>query len=574
METAEWTEGTVIRGRYRILSKLGQGGMGAVYKVLHTKFDQIRALKVMTGDMASEPEFVQRFEREAVVMSKIQHPNVVRVDDIDATEDGRPFIVMEYVEGRSLRDVILKEGPLPPARVGAIAKQAAAGLGAAHALGMVHRDIKPDNIVLVETPAGETAKVLDFGIAKLKDARWGNGLHTATGVVIGTPQYLSPEQAEGRSSSELDGRADLYSLGLVMYQMLTGDLPFHSDSPMGWMMVRLQEVPKPIRSVRPGLAIPAPLAELVMRCLEKDRDRRPASAEELIREIKRVEEAMRQAARPSRAAPAPAPSSVPLRAESIREQEEAPRVPPPQRAFARASWARGWRFWTGLFTLVLLPCIVWPVFDRTPYANWSEAVGFLVALTVVALGAGGWWLLTRRHRGLRLAGLLPVGLYTTLLATGIYGVCSMVNHWRHLPPEPSVQTYPIDELIQRGRSPLELAMARPYVDSQGAAGLSLVFHNISSNATVTDWKAHVLGFDDQNKLVDDSAPVNRDPTPMAPGKEFALALSGGPNLSQVKSAKVVFSEVDVEVTNSAGAREKRVWTNPHFQDDLQKAKQP
>lgn len=152
IQADEWPEGTLVRGRYRILGKLGRGGMGAVYKALHTKFNQFRALKVMVGEWAANPESIQRFEREAVLMSKLQHPNVVRVDDIDETEDGRPFIVMEFLEGRSLRQAIAEEGPFPPLRVCSIAKQAAAGLEAAHRLSMVHRDIKPDNLFLVDSP--------------------------------------------------------------------------------------------------------------------------------------------------------------------------------------------------------------------------------------------------------------------------------------------------------------------------------------------------------------------------------------------------------------------------------------
>ena len=302
IEADEWSDGMVIRGKYRILSKVGQGGMGAVYKALHMKFDQVRALKVMTGDMAADANFVKRFEREAVLMSRLQHPNVVRVDDIDESEDGRPFIVMEFVEGRSLRRVIEKEGPLQPLRACSIARQAAAGLGAAHQMKMVHRDVKPENIVLVNTPAGETAKVLDFGIAKLKEAKLGDGLRTETGIVIGTVQYLSPEQAMGRRSEELDGRSDLYSLGLVMYQMLTCGLPFRADSAVGWMMARLNESPRPIQSQRPDLAIPEPLAKLVMCCLEKDRDLRPPDAPTLIGEIERVEVGIQRSAEAYRVA--------------------------------------------------------------------------------------------------------------------------------------------------------------------------------------------------------------------------------------------------------------------------------
>ncbi len=300
-----------MRGRYRIVGKLGRGGMGAVYKALHTKFDQLRALKVMLGEWAANPESIQRFEREAVLMSKLQHPNVVRVDDIDETEDGRPFIVMEFLEGRSLRQAISEEGPFPPLRVCSIAKQAAAGLEAAHRLGMVHRDIKPDNLFLVNSPEGEKVKVLDFGIAKLKEARLGDAHLTATGVVIGTGQYLSPEQATGMRSEELDGRSDLYSLGLIMYQMLSRELPFHADTWEGWRTAHIKASPRPLLSVQPDLKIPEGLARLVMRCLEKQRDLRPANAQELIREIQQVEAEIQQPAAPHASPAVVTPASSP-----------------------------------------------------------------------------------------------------------------------------------------------------------------------------------------------------------------------------------------------------------------------
>jgi len=292
VESGAWTEGAVVRGKYRILAKLGQGGMGAVYKAVHLRFNEVRALKVMSPQVAGDPLFVKRFEHEAVITRKLQHPNAVRVDDIDETDDGRPFIVMEYIEGKSLKKVIQSEGPLPAPRVCAIIKQAAAALGAAHELGMVHRDIKPDNIALVETPAGEQAKVLDFGIAKLKEARADDaagGTLTGTGVVIGTPQYMSPEQATGKRGDELDGRSDLYSLGIVMYQMLSGELPFKAETTMGILVAHMQEPPRPILGVRPDLQIPDGVAAVVMKCLEKKPQDRPANAAALIAALERAE---------------------------------------------------------------------------------------------------------------------------------------------------------------------------------------------------------------------------------------------------------------------------------------------
>ncbi len=285
-------DGSVIRGKYRLLAKVGQGGMGSVYKALHLAFDELRALKVIAPELLTDQLFVKRFKHEAVITRRLQHPNAVRVDDIDEAEDGRPFIVMEFIEGKSLKKLIREEGPLPVQRVLSIIKQSASALDAANRLGMVHRDIKPDNIALVDAPDGEMVKVLDFGIAKMKEARMGEAVGltlTGAGVVIGTPQYMSPEQAMGKRGDELDGRADLYSLGVVMYQMLTADLPFKADTTMEMLLAHMQKPPAPIEVLHPELQVPENVAALTMRLLEKNRDLRPASARVLIQEIEKIE---------------------------------------------------------------------------------------------------------------------------------------------------------------------------------------------------------------------------------------------------------------------------------------------
>jgi len=294
-ESAEWSDGTIVRGKYQIMGKVGQGGMAAVYKAMHVRFKEPRALKVINPELANDANFVRRFEQEAIITRKLQHPNAVRVDDIDEAEDGRPFIVMEYIEGRNLKDVIEQEAPMPVARVCSIVKQVAAALDAAHRLGLVHRDIKPANIALVRHGEGsddpsERVKVLDFGIAKLKEAhleesRVQHETLTGTGMVIGTPAYMSPEQAKGLKGEQFDGRSDLYSLGVVAYQMLTGDLPLKADSTLELLMAHINTPPKPIQEVRPDLKVPAAVATVVMRCLEKNRQLRPACGQALVDEI-------------------------------------------------------------------------------------------------------------------------------------------------------------------------------------------------------------------------------------------------------------------------------------------------
>jgi TPR repeat protein/tRNA A-37 threonylcarbamoyl transferase component Bud32 len=298
VEASGWSEGSIVRGKYQIISKVGQGGMAAVYKALHVRLKEPRALKVINPELASDANFVRRFEQEAIFSRKLQHPNAVRVDDIDEAEDGRPFIVMEYVEGENLKDVIEREAPLPVEQVCSIVKQVAAALDAAHRLGLVHRDIKPANVTLVASsqglePSWDRVKVLDFGIAKLKEAHLEDSkVHpmshmtlTATGMVIGTPAYMSPEQAKGLKGEQLDGRSDIYSLGVVAYQMLTGDLPLKADSTLELLMAHISTPPKQIYEVRPDLRIPDAVAAIVMRCLEKNRESRPASGQALVDEI-------------------------------------------------------------------------------------------------------------------------------------------------------------------------------------------------------------------------------------------------------------------------------------------------
>jgi serine/threonine protein kinase len=280
---SELQPGMILRGKYEILGKLGAGGMAAVYRARHLAFGEVRAIKVVNNRLADDEDFLRRFRNEAVVARRLQHPNAVRVDDLDMTEDGRPFIVMEYVEGLNLREVVRHQGALSLRRSVRIARQVASALAAAHDLGIVHRDIKPDNILLAGEGPSETAKVLDFGIAKMRESALGDSgaIATRTGMVVGTPQYISPEQAMGRRGSDLDGRADLYSLGVVLYEMVTGRLPFESDTAMGLILHHLQTPPPSPHEVRPDLGIPGPLSAVLLRALQKEPERRFASATEM-----------------------------------------------------------------------------------------------------------------------------------------------------------------------------------------------------------------------------------------------------------------------------------------------------
>jgi tRNA A-37 threonylcarbamoyl transferase component Bud32 len=286
--SSELIVGMVIRDKYQILRRIGAGGMATVYEAKHLAFNEIRALKVVSSRLAEDDAFLKRFRSEAVVTRKLQHPNAVRVDDFDTTEDGRPYIVMEYVEGMDLRHAIEEAGPFSIARTLNIGKQVASALAAAHKLGITHRDIKPDNILLIRQPDGsDEVKVLDFGIAKIRDTSdMGTGYTTTkTGVVVGTPQYMSPEQAMGKSGEAIDGRSDLYSLGCALYEMLTGQLPFESETPVGLLIHHIQTTPVPPHQRAPQQHIPYALSMVLMKSMEKDKAERYQTAEEMVQAL-------------------------------------------------------------------------------------------------------------------------------------------------------------------------------------------------------------------------------------------------------------------------------------------------
>ena len=287
--SSELLPGMVIRDKYQILQQIGSGGMATVYQVRHLAFNEILAIKLINSQLADGDQFNKRLRAEAVIARKLQHPNAVHVEDLDRTEDGRPFIVMEYVEGQNLRVVIRREGPLPTLRALRIAAQVVSALAAAHKLGIIHRDIKPDNIHLIRlTDGSDFVKVLDFGIAKFTQGLSSSAL-TGSGLVVGTPQYVSPEQAMGKQAGDLDGRSDLYTLGIVLYEMLTGRVPFDSDTPVGLLVHHLHTTPVPPDELRPDLGIPSSVSGLLMKALQKNPEHRFRNADEMLNAISTLE---------------------------------------------------------------------------------------------------------------------------------------------------------------------------------------------------------------------------------------------------------------------------------------------
>jgi serine/threonine-protein kinase len=279
--------GQLIGGRYRVTGVLGEGGMGKVYVGEQQMGSTVRkvAIKTLHSHLSKDPSVLQRFHRECGTVAQLEHPNTIKFFDFGATQDGTLYIAMEFVAGKSLSDVIAQQGPLAPERVNKIMRQVCGALDEAHLQGIIHRDLKPDNIVLTDR-AGETdfVKVLDFGIAARRESGDANKEQKLTqqGMVLGTPPYMSPEQFTGKA---LDARSDIYSLGVMAYEMLTSTLPFHADTPWQWATAHMSAQPTPFEVAAPSRELPAGMKHAIMRALSKDREQRQPSAREFFSEL-------------------------------------------------------------------------------------------------------------------------------------------------------------------------------------------------------------------------------------------------------------------------------------------------
>lgn len=278
--------GTAFAGKYQIVSKLGSGGMGGIYKAEHTLMQRVVAIKMLRSHLLDDEVLLRRFSQEARTASQLTHPNAVMLYDF-GVENRVPYLVMEYIEGDTLSKVIAAEKNLDLYRVKSIMHQVCGALAEAHRLGIVHRDLKPDNIMLRRREDGsDFAKVLDFGIAKIMDKSEGAESNlTQAGILVGTPQYMSPEQCQGR---ELDTRSDLFSLGIVLYEMLAGETPFKAPSVLELMVKVLNSPVQPLRKLKPELGIPSAVDKVVMKSLEKERENRYQTVQELLVDLEKA----------------------------------------------------------------------------------------------------------------------------------------------------------------------------------------------------------------------------------------------------------------------------------------------
>lgn len=274
--------GKVLADRYRVLRTIGEGGMGRVYLAEHVRMGRLSAVKVMSPSLAPTPDAISRFNREASNASRINHPNVAAIYDFGETEDGTLYLAMEYVEGRTLTAILREGGPLVPARAAELTGQIADGLHAAHHLGIVHRDLKPDNVLVTTLHDGrEQVKIVDFGIAKTTQSN--DQTVTSLGMAIGTPEYMSPEQIAGEA---LDSRTDLYSLGLVLFNMLTGALPHPALTSKQSLVQRLTARPLTLAEVKPSVAWPPRVQKALDRALAPEPDERYTNVLDFARDVR------------------------------------------------------------------------------------------------------------------------------------------------------------------------------------------------------------------------------------------------------------------------------------------------
>src|SRR5947209_6541954 len=280
----------LLDGKYQIIDRLGIGGMGEIFKVRHIHLNELRVVKIMRPNVAADDQGLQRFLQEARTSTTIKHRNLAMLYDFAQLDDGSYYMVWEFIDGTNIQKWIAQNGPIPPRLTVEMAIQALNGLEYLHSMGLIHRDISPENIMLSQDHHGKLlVKVIDFGIAKqLAEGEAGQGL-TQTGMFLGKLKYASPEQAGFLKEGEhLDPRSDLYSFGIVMYEMLAGRAPFQATNPHGYILKHVTEKPAPIAEANPAARVPPQLEAIIMQALEKSRDNRFATADDFAKALESI----------------------------------------------------------------------------------------------------------------------------------------------------------------------------------------------------------------------------------------------------------------------------------------------
>jgi eukaryotic-like serine/threonine-protein kinase len=320
--------GTVLDGKYEIMQRLGSGGMGEVYLVRHLHLQELRVVKILRQDLAADPSAQKRFMREARLATQIKHPNVAILYDFSRLEDGSFYMVWEHIEGEDLGDRLRRAGPFPVPLAVQLGIQALRGLEAVHASGVIHRDLSPDNLMLMEDRRGQmNLKIIDLGLARTLEAD-ANFEITQVGMFMGKLQYCSPEQAGMSSGQTLDARSDLYSFALVLYEMITGRPPFDSENQAGFIFKRLSEDPLPLVGRNPRVEVPPELDRVVRKALERDRERRFPDAAQFIKALERIGQSLSSAE--TREIPVWTPANPASPANPANPAITAPRPPAPQ----------------------------------------------------------------------------------------------------------------------------------------------------------------------------------------------------------------------------------------------------
>jgi len=311
--------GSILDGKYEIVQRLGSGGMGEVHLVRHVHLQELRVVKILRQDLAADPSAQKRFMREARLATQVKHPNVAILYDFSTLPDGSFYMVWEHIQGQDVGDRIRRHGPFPVHVAVRLGIQALQGLEAVHATGVIHRDLSPDNLMITEDKGGNLrARIIDLGLARTLEVDASHEI-TQVGMFMGKLQYCSPEQAGVPAGVTLDHRSDLYSFGLVLYEMIAGLPPFESENQHGFIFKRLSEDPLPLRGRKAGIDVPTELDRVVRRALERDRDQRFPDAREFIQALERVDQSLSSAETreipmsvlaSAQARPAPAPAAT------------------------------------------------------------------------------------------------------------------------------------------------------------------------------------------------------------------------------------------------------------------------